>query len=342
MPGQTIIDYQLKEASQLTEVAWSALVEREAGRWRVITHYRLAKKIHPDLINFLGKIEVDSWLCGALSGGQSRSVSLPQSFKLEGERLYAFPLAGVSRVVLAGASQMSNEAQRIWRLVVSGMLGEDPQPAASASSSVAASLLIPDLDSENPYDLPRALDRALASFVRLVSVQGGWLAIRRGESLEVRAQWNAPACVDLVVPIDANPLLRRVSLNLAPIVIHREDEHWQDIPHRGLKASTRLWACIPLVIGQRLIGALTLWRANEFKRDEWNRLIDMATQIAPAVETIITFAEMAGHLRRLGMLNDFAVTVSTGRNLEQIARQGICSALAGLQHGADCSVFAFI
>ena len=50
-----------------------------------------------------------------------------------------------------------------------------------AASSVASSLLVPDLDSENPYDLPRALDRALASFVRLVSVQGGWLAVRRGE-----------------------------------------------------------------------------------------------------------------------------------------------------------------
>ena len=46
----------------------------------------------------------------------------------------------------------------------------------------------------------------------------------------------------------------------------------------------------------------------------------MATQIAPAIETIITFAEMAGHLRRLATLNDFALTVSSGRNLDQIAR----------------------
>src|SRR5512139_470435 len=180
MSGQNNIDYQLKEASQLTDVAWSALVEREAGKWRVITHYRLAKKIHPDLINFLGKIEVDSWLCGALSGGQSRSVSLPQPSKLEGDRLYAFPLAGVSRVVLAGAGQLSSESPRLWRLVVSGTVGEAPHTVNSASSSVAASLPITDLDSENPYDLPRALDRALTSFVRLVNVQGGWLAIRRG------------------------------------------------------------------------------------------------------------------------------------------------------------------
>ena len=321
MPGQNSSDYQLKEASLLTDVTWSALVEREAGKWRVISHYRLAKKMQTELIKFLGKVEVDSWLCGALSGGQSRSVSLPQSSNLEGDRLYAFPLSGISRVVVAGTSLLSNEAQRMWRLAVSGMRSEAPKPVSSASSSVAASLLVPDLDSENPYDLPRALDRALAAFVRLVPVQGGWLAIRRGESLEVRAQWNAPSSVDLMIPIESNPLLRRVNLNLAPIVVHRENSHWSDIPHRGMKASTRLWACLPLVIGQRLIGALVLWRAEEFKRDEWNRLVDMTTQVAPAVETIITFAEMAEHLRRLGMLNDFALTVSTGRNLDQIARR---------------------
>ena len=82
-----------------------------------------------------------------------------------------------------------------------------------------------------------------------------------------------------------------------------------------------MWTCVPLVIGQRLIGALVLWKTSEFKGDEWNWLIDLATQVAPSIETIITFAEMAGHLRRLAMLNDFALTVSTGRNLDQIARR---------------------
>ena len=110
-----------------------------------------------------------------------------------------------------------------------------PHPIVSASSSVAASLLVPDLDSENPYDLPRALDRALASFVRLVSVQGGWLAVRRGDSLEVRAQWDAPSCADLVLSIDANTLLSRMSRNLTPMVVNRGDALWAEIPHKGLK-----------------------------------------------------------------------------------------------------------
>jgi signal transduction histidine kinase len=321
MSNRISIETQLKEASQLTDVTWSALVEREAGKWRVLSNYHLAKKVHPELVKFLSKPEVDAWLCGALSGGQSRSASIPKSSKLETERLYAFPLEGVSRVVLAGIDQMSNEAQRLWRLVVSGFPTEEPPPDQYGSSSVAASLLVSDVDSENPYDLPRSLDRALASFVRLFPVQGAWLAIRRGDSLEVHAQWNAPSCTDLILSIDAHTLFRRMNRNLTPMVVQRGDALWSSIPHKGMKSSTKIWTSVPLVIGQRLIGVLVLWRTSEFKGDEWNRLIDLATQIAPAVETLITFAEMAGHLKRLAVLNEFALTISTGRNLDQIARR---------------------
>ena len=321
MPSQNNIDYQLKEASQLTSVAWSALVEREAGRWRLILNHHLAKKNQPDLIKFLNKAEVDSWLCGAVSGGQSRSVSLPESSNLDAERLFAFPLKGVSRVALAGANQLTNEAQRIWRLAVNGMHSEDEATDNAAAASVAASLLVPDLDSKNPFDMPRALDRALASFIRLVHVQGAWLAVRRGDSLEVRAQWNAPWCANLDLPIDSNTILRRMNRNLTHMVVTPNDSLWAEIPHKGLKSTTKVWVCMPIVIGQRLIGAFVFWRTAAFKRDEWNRLNDLITQSAPAIETIITFAEMAGHLRLLAMLNDFALTVSSGRNLDQIARR---------------------
>jgi len=256
---------------------------------------------------------------------------------LNAGRLFAFPLPGAPRVILAGADQLTSDSQRLWRLVVSGMQLDTATPDVSPSASVAASLLVPDLDSANPYDMPRALERALASFVRLVSVQGGWFAIRRGDSLEVHAQWNAPACEDLVFSLDGNTILRRLSRNLTPLVVHRDSPLWTEIPHKGLKSSTKLWTCVPLVIGQRLIGVLAVWRNADFKSDEWNRLTDLATQIAPAIETIITFAEMAGHLRRLGTLNDFALTVSSGRNLDQIARRMF--ALLARAFGTELIVF---
>lgn len=322
MANMIVIDYQLKEASQLTDAAWAALVEREAGKWRVVTHYRLGKKFQTALVIFLETPEVNSWLSGAVSGGQSRNVSLPKANNMNAERLYAFPLKDESRAVVVGAAQFDTRAGRIWKLAVSGMhSGENVPESSSLASSVAASLLIPDLNSESPYDLPRALDRALTAFIRLVSVQGGWFAIRRGDSLEVRAQWNAPSVADRVFSIESHTLLRRMNRNLTPMVVNRGDALWSDIPHKGLKTTTKTWICIPLIIGQRLIGAVGLWRSTAFKGEEWNRIVDLATQIAPTLETLITFAEMAGHLRRLAMLNDFALTVSTGRNLDQIARR---------------------
>src|SRR5215510_1382088 len=322
MPTKSDVEYQLKEASQLTNVAWSALVEREMGKWRVLEQYHLGKKTQPSLIKFLGKGEVDSWLCGALSGGQSRSVSIPESINLEVGRLYAFPLQGVSRVVLVANDQLGNDAQRLWRLLAFSMMSDEPEGEDTVlASAVAASLLMPDLASENPYDLPRALDRALAAFIRLVPVQGAFLALRRGDALDVRAQWNAASLTDLTLPIETHTLFRRMNRNLTPMVVNRGDPLWEQIPHKGLKSNTKLWTSIPLVIGQRLIGALVLWRKENFKSDEWNRLIDLSTQIAPALETIITIVDMAGHLRRLAMLNDFALTVSSGRSLDQIARR---------------------
>jgi signal transduction histidine kinase len=322
MPTQNMLEYQIKEASQLTNVAWSALVEREMGKWRIVIDHRLGKKTHPALLKFLSRGEVDSWLCGALSGGQSRSVSIPDTIQLDVARLFAFPLQGVSRVLLAGADQLSNDAQRIWRLVAFSMKSEEaPAGDMVLASSVAASLLMPDLASQNPYDLPRALDRALAAFIRLVPVQGAFLALRRGDELDVRAQWNAASLTDLTLPIETHTLFRRMNRNLTTMVVNRGEPLWEQIPHKGLKSNTKLWASIPLVIGQRLIGTLVLWRTTSFKSDEWNRLTDLATQISPALETIITIAEMAGHLRRLAMLNDFALTVSSGRSLDQIARR---------------------
>ena len=111
MSDPSRIDYQLKEASQLTNATWSALVERDAGKWRVVTHYHLNKKLQSILIKFLGTSEVDSWLCGALSGGQSRSVSLPETSNMNAERLYAFPLQGLSRAVVVGAETLRFEGQ---------------------------------------------------------------------------------------------------------------------------------------------------------------------------------------------------------------------------------------
>jgi signal transduction histidine kinase len=151
--------------------------------------------------------------------------------------------------------------------------------------------------------------------------QGAWLAIRRGESLDVQAEWNDTKAKGVSMLIDENPILRRVNRSLSDVVITHEQPNWDNLPYGSLKSGTKIWVCLPLVIGQRLIGVVTLWRQKEFSRNELGQLRELALRVSPSVEVLVTFSEMAAHLRRLGLLNDFVLTVSSAQNLDQIARR---------------------
>ena len=121
--------------------------------------------------------------------------------------------------------------------------------------------------------------------------------------------------------IDENPILRRVNRSLSDVVITRQQPNWDNLPYGSLKSGTKVWICLPLVIGQRLIGVVALWRQKEFSRNELGQLRELASRVSPSVEVLVTFSEMAAHLRRLGLLNDFVLTVSSAQNLDQIARR---------------------
>jgi len=70
-----------------------------------------------------------------------------------------------------------------------------------------------------------------------------------------------------------------------------------------------------------MIGTVALWGTDEFRPQEIKRLRALSRQVAHSVEVIVTFDELTSHLRRLAMLNDFALAVSSAQNLDQIARK---------------------
>lgn len=312
MPGNKV-EIHLKEACQLTGATWAALVEREGGQWFVRAAYRLPKPKQSILTKFLSQDAADTWLASALRGNTSRSASLPAHAKLNAPRLYVYPLSDDSQVVLVGSGQQNVNAQRIWQLVAGLMSPFGPQAVAED--------FLPSLQTDSPYDMPRALDRVLANFVRVVKPHGAWLAIRRGDTLDVLTQWNEPRLAGLSLSIDSNRLLRRMSRTLTDIAATKGQPEWQDLPYAMHKSHTKYWICLPLVIGQRLIGAVALWASEEFTPAEWKKLREIAHQVSPAVEVIVTFNELTGHLRRLAMLNDFALTISSAQSLDQIARR---------------------
>ncbi len=306
------IETQLKEAVQLSDAIWAAMADRVGGVWLLRAAYHLNKSAQNELIGYLTRPSLDSWLCGSLSGGTVRSTSLPNTGKLGTERFYSFPLAGATQTILVGADELSSDAQRIWKLTASlfnVQSASSPQP------------FLPDLQSGLAFDMPLAIEKVLNAFVQSVPCQGAWIALRRGESLEIQAEWNDLKAKGVTLLIDSNPILRRVNRTLSQVVILRGQPNWDNLPYGSLKSGTNIWVCLPLVIGQRMIGVVAIWRQKEFEPGELSQFQDLAMRVAPSIEVVVTFSEMAAHLRRLGMLNDFVLTVSSAQNLDQIARR---------------------
>ncbi len=70
MPTDTSLESQLKDALQLSEAVWAVLAERVGGDWQLRSVYHLNKSAQNELITLMGRPSIDTWLCGALSGGQ--------------------------------------------------------------------------------------------------------------------------------------------------------------------------------------------------------------------------------------------------------------------------------
>ena len=312
MQTENVIETQLKEATQLSEAVWAALAERVGGAWQLRATYHLSKSAQSELMEMMSTPAIDAWLCGALSGGYSRFTSTPGVNKLNTSRIYDFPINGTSQSILVGANELSAPGQKIWKLTASLL---------SAHSINANLPFLPDLGSGLAFDLPIALEQVLGAFVQSVPCQGAWLAIRRGESLEIQAEWNSPKLKGVTMVIDENPILRRVNRSLSEAFVMRGQPIWDTLPYGSFKSGTNVWVCLPLVIGNRLIGVIAMWRQKVFDQSERGQLHELAARAPQSVDVVITFSEMASHLRRLSLLNDFVLTVSSAQNLDQIARR---------------------
>jgi signal transduction histidine kinase len=308
----------LKETCQITNAEWAALLDRETGRWQVRAAHQLGRPSRESLLEQLSRPAVDAWLCGAVNAGRTRSRSALEVAGLKKSSLFVYPIANTFSVLLVGAKRMDARLQRVWKLTASLCARTETEEGVSLLQS---ELLLPNLQSEAPYDQTRVLGRILRMFSTRAKSQGGWLAIRRADMLDVLAQWNSPQSVGASMPIEEDPLWWRVNKTLKPLVVDANQADWERVPREAVRGGSKAWACFPLIIGRRMIGAVTLWRQKPFTEEQALALDNLSAQVAPVIEIIITFAAMAEHLRRLAVLNDFALTVASAQNLDQIARR---------------------
>lgn len=314
MPG----DYNfLKEACQVTGAKWAALVERGSGGWQLHAAHQLGRPTRGSLLEHLARPGVDAWLCGAVNAGRPRARSAGKTPLLEKTGLFVYPIPNTFSVLLVGAQKADARFRSVWKMVASLRAQVEDEAGVSLLQS---ELLLPNLQSESPYDVARLFGRILRMFVTSAKAQGGWLAICRADMLEVQAQWNSPSSAGAAMPIDENVLWRRAGVSLQPLLMEAGQADWEHIPREAARGS-KAWACFPLIIGHRMIGVVTLWRQKPFTEAQALALDNLSAQVAPVIEIIITFSAMADHLRRLAVLNDFALTVSSAQNLDQIARR---------------------
>jgi len=306
------MEAQLKQACQLTGAKWVALAEREGGQWLIRFAYRLSKSKQLVLSQFLAQESMDLWLCGALKEGKNLVRASTLDLKLDGPRFYIFPIPESTCILLVAGNRLSANHQDVWMLV-SGLI--------KLGNQTPTNDLLPEIQTELSYDMPRALDRVLSSFVPFANPQGAWLAIRRGDTLDVVAQINATQGTSPSISLDSSPLLHRLSRTLMDVSVRKGQAEWSRIPYAKVNSDTKIWCCFPLIVGKRMIGAVALWSRSELEADEWSKLRDVAKRVSSSVEVIVTFSELANHLRRLGMLNDFALTISSAQNIDQIARR---------------------
>ncbi len=323
------MEVQLREACQLTGSSWAAWVERNASGWNICATHNLNLQKRSALLKYMQNPSVHRWLSGGLMSLRPRSRLVGQEEALGCKRIYVFAEPASQRLLLAGADDLSATAQRIWRFLVASC-----QPRSLPDlSSVDVSQPVPFLGSHS-------LEHLLGVVGQVVPYQGAWLAARVGDVLEIRACANCPSEGSKQISLETNPLLRRMRQTRAGVQVNHQDVEWSLAPEIGVPPAARALAVLPIVIGQRLIGALAVWRETPFSGREWQWLNRLALQIAPEVEESILFANLAEHLGRLALLNDFALTVSSALNLEQIA-QRVFALLRRAFHTDLISLFLF-
>lgn len=311
----------LREAVSLTSARWAAFIRRDTKRNWVIEHaHGLDKKRVSIVENYLNLQTVDRWACKALAERDSRSRKAPMDLSLKAERFFLFPFGEEERAIFVGAKDLLGKDKKIWRLLTQSSLSQPVGRDAGAPLQPADAFIFGG-QAGVPYDLSNSLTRILSRIVSYIPCEAGWLAIYEENTLRVEAHWHFPDILGDEVHFRENFILRQIEQKAEPYLLDSNHAKWSEATRGIAPAEVEVWAAIPLKVGQRVIGLVSLWRADPFSEDEWLKLQQFSVYAAASVELFVTFAEMANHLRRQAMLNDFALVVSSAKNLEQIVRR---------------------
>ena len=316
MADANTINTVLKDTSQITGAAWAVCVAKNQSGWDIQGSYRLTKVREKWIQTYLSDAKVDRWIFGAMAGGSSRSRKIDSVPEAGVRKVDIFPITTSQQVLLVGSNSLESNDKKLWRLIAGSAFSNEREASLTHTDA-----FVFGGQTSVPYDLPRSLDRILGRIMQYVPADGGWLAIYGERSLKIEAQRKAAKLQGREFLPGDSSILVQVQENREPLRIEKGDPLWSQVIIETTAFQAKSWVALPLTIGYRLIGIIAFWRDETFSDEEWLNLQHLSRYAAAAAEMFITFAEMADHLKRQAMLNDFALVISSAQNLDQIVQR---------------------
>jgi signal transduction histidine kinase len=171
-------------------------------------------------------------------------------------------------------------------------------------------------------DLPKVAARVLDVTVKYLPCDTATLFLRYGDEMRVCAVHNLPA---ELIGVDLNlsgPLLDELMEARAPVWLDdvQTDSRFIYTPHSG---HIRGWLAAPLVIGERVIGQISLdsTQVGRFAADDAAFLSGLARQAAMALENAQLYGEATRRLQQMAILNEIFSAALSAQDFDEIVRR---------------------
>lgn len=319
MPFQT--DPKLKMICNLTGAKSAGWLIRAGVTWELSSHFGFNSNTHEKLMEWLANPQQAAWLGGALVNNRSRRRNTKEGSKVFGfERIYLFPNQEKQCLLLIGADELDREKKQLLGVIAS--YGPEKDQYGEFQLETDGTIQLPEIGVESPIDLDQVMERTINYIANEVSANAGFIAIRSGDAFVVKA------VVGVIGPSPGREIFLEKSRLLKQLVDLRQgligDFNKQELyPLIGIgnDIDVNSWLAVPVIIGQRVIGLVVLYRlsALDFQESELNRVIWIVTRNAQLIENAIVFSEATRYLQQLALINELATAASSGSDIDEVA-----------------------
>jgi signal transduction histidine kinase len=171
-------------------------------------------------------------------------------------------------------------------------------------------------------DLMDVATRVLSTLCRLIPCDTGSLLMRYGDVMRVCAVENLPADQIGAEYVLAWPLAEQMAATRAPVWLNdvQADPRAVALPDGEL---VRGWLAAPLVIGERVIGQVSLgsYLPGSYNNEEAELLESLARQAALALENAQIYSEATRRLQQMATLNEISSAAISTLDFDEVVRR---------------------